>query len=233
MKNKILFTMILALAALFVASCDDDSSEGLTRITYYPTLTLQGDDYIYLDKGSTYTEPGYKATLQGTDVSDQVKVTTNLDTKTSGLYTINYVITNADGFSKSAVRYVVVTDPKALVEGIYYTNAASYRVRNGATTVYGASFEIMVFSKGGTTYSVDDLLGGYYCQRAGYGTKYNLAGTIDVAADGTVTLKESYVPGWGDSADGLTGGKFDKDTKTLSWDVVYAAMDFFVTMTKN
>ena len=88
MKKNFLYSMILMLATMFVTSCEDDSTEGLTFITYYPTLTLEGESFVVAEKGTAYQDPGYSATLQGEDVTDQVEVTSNVNMNQSGLYSV-------------------------------------------------------------------------------------------------------------------------------------------------
>lgn len=233
MKTKLLITMAFVGIAMIFNSCTDDSTEGLTRITYYPELTLEGDKTLYLDKGTSFTDPGYTAILNGEDVSDQVEISTNLNTNKSGIYTISYSIMNADGFSSSASRKVIVTDPNDAIEGIYYTDPESYRLYNGAQVAYGNSFTILILNNGDGTYSVDDLLGGWYCQRAGYGSNYAMQGIISVSADGSIDMLASYVPGWGDTATGMTDGKFEDGT--ITWNLEYTDYPFFfiVTMYKR
>lgn len=223
---------MLAVVMLGLSSCDKES-EGLTRITYFPIITLEGDSYMIVDKGSQFVDPGYKAELNGEDVTSQVTVNSNLDTSKSGVYSISYIVKNEDGFEATESRTVVVLNPADAIEGFYYTDPESYRLRDGAKTVYGSSFEILVINNCDGTYSVDDLLGGYYCQRAGYGANYNLGGTIAIDADGNVTALDSYLPGWSDGLDDFVGGKYDAATGTFSWDAQYAGMDFYVTMTKD
>ena len=233
MKTKLLITMAFVGIAMIFNSCTDDSTEGLTRITYYPELTLEGDKTLYLDKGASFTDPGYTAILNGEDVSDQVEISTNLNTNKSGIYTISYSIVNADGFSSSASRKIIVTDPNDAIEGIYYTDPESYRLYNGAQVAYGNSFTILILNNGDGTYSVDDLLGGWYCQRAGYGSDYAMQGIISVSADGSIEMLASYVPGWGDTATGMTDGKFEDGT--ITWNLEYTDYPFFfiVTMYKR
>ena len=233
MKTKLLITMAFVGIAMIFNSCTDDSTEGLTRITYYPELTLEGDKTLYLDKGASFTDPGYTAILNGEDVSDQVEISTNLNTNKSGIYTISYSIVNADGFSSSASRKIIVTDPNDAIEGIYYTDPESYRLYNGAQVAYGNSFTILILNNGDGTYSVDDLLGGWYCQRAGYGSNYAMQGIISVSADGSIDMLASYVPGWGDTATGMTDGKFEDGT--ITWNLEYTDYPFYfiVTMYKK
>lgn len=230
MKKNFLYSMILMLATMFVTSCENDSTEGLTFITYYPTLTLEGESFITAPKGSPYQDPGYSATLQGEDVTDQVEVTSNVNTNQSGLYSVTYSITNEDGFAKTASRQVLVVDPNDPIENLYTTTADSYRMSGATKTVYGKSFKLYILANGDGTYTINDMLGGYYDQRAGYGSAYAMVGVFTVAEDGTITALSGDVAGWGDSMDYVEDGKYDAATGTISWKVGYAGMDFYVTM---
>lgn len=235
MKSKLLYLMVFALATVTLASCDDESTAGLTRTTYYPELTLDGEATLYLDKGATYIEPGYSAILDGEDVTDQVKVTSNVNMNVSGIYSVGYSVTNSDGFSSTASRTVMVTDPNDPVEAVYVVSPSSYRLYNGAQVAYGASYEMTVLNNGDGTYTVQDMLGGWYWRRANYGIAYALEGIISAPENGTFTLISSFLSGWGDSANYMADAKFDAATGTLSWQLNYTdyPMDFFVTMTKR
>lgn len=232
MKKNFLYSMILMLAAIFVSSCENDSTEGLTFITYYPTLTLEGESFVVAEKGTAFQDPGYVATLKGEDVTDQVEVISSVNMNQSGLYSITYKIVNEDGFAKTASRQVLVVDPNDPVEGAYYTTSDSYRNSGGKITVYGASYLLYVLANGDGTYTINDMLGGYYEKRAGYGSAYAMVGDFTVAEDGTITALSGTVAGWGDGMDYLEEGKFDAATGTISWKVGYAGMDFYVTMNK-
>ena len=188
MKKNILYTMLFAMAALLVTSCGDKESEGLSRFTYYPTIDLEGGSYVVWDKGTTWQDPGYVSKMNGEDVTSEVTITGTPDVNKSGIYTMTYTTKkNDDGFDASASRTVVVIDPNSEIEGFYLTQPDSYRVRQGAQVAYGRAYEILVIDNGDGTVYVDDLLGGWYCQRAGYGTRYALGGTLAIAADGTVS----------------------------------------------
>ena len=50
--------------------------------------------------------------------------------------------------------------------------------------------------------------------------------TVDLVGGGNVE-------GWGDSYDDFKDGKYDPATNTISYDVVYAGMDFNVILTLN
>ena len=232
MKKNIFFAMMLALVSFALTSCGDKDSEGLSRFTYYPVLELKGDGYMVVDKGSTFQDPGFTCTLNGEDVSSQVAVNSGVNTGKSGIYTVTYSIKNSDGITANAKRTVVVLDPNDPVEGFYLNKADSYRLRQGAQVAYGNVYEILLISNGDGSYNVDDLLGGWYCQRAGYGTNYAMEATIVINADGTVDCTYNYVPGWGDGLDDFEGS-YDAATSTFSFNAVYAGMNFVQTWVKE
>lgn len=60
-----------------------------------------------------------------------------------------------------------------------------------------------------------------------------LSGNIAVAADGKIELIDSFLQGWRDSADEMIDGVCDIAAGTISWQIVYSDMDFYVKMTKN
>ena len=223
---------MLALVSFALTSCGDKETEGLSRFTYYPLLELEGESYMVVGKGTNFQDPGFSATLNGEDVSSQVTVSSNVNTNKSGIYTVVYSIKNEDGIAANAKRTVVVLDLNSAVEGFYQITPDSYRLREGAQVAYGSPFEMLIIDNGDGTYNVDDLLGGWYCQRAGYGTNYAMAGVISIAGDGTVTCLRNGVPGWGDEADAFEG-TFDAATSTLNMKVTYAKMDFVQTWVKE
>ena len=233
MKKNVLYTMLFAVVALLVTSCGDKETEGKSRFTYYPTIELEGDTYLVWDKGTPFVDPGYVSTMNGEDVTAEVIISGTPDVNKSGIYTMTYTTKkNDDGFDASASRTVVVLDPNSAVEGFYLTQPDSYRTYNGNEVAFGNAFEILIIDNGDGTLYVDDLFGGWYCQRAGYGTKYAMGGTISLAADGTVGLISSLVPGWGDSLDDLTGSYADG---VFTVDAVYNGftMHFYQTWVKE
>jgi hypothetical protein len=221
--------MLFALVALVMTSCDK-KSEGLSRITYYPSIELKGGNYVVWEKGVPFSEPGYVSDLNGQDVTDKVTVSGSLDVNTSGIYNLTYTtVKNEDGFDASASRTVVVLDPNSPVEGFYINQATSNR--NG--TAYGIILEVIVIDNGDGTFSVDDILGGWYCQRAGYGTKYAMEAILAIGEDGTLELVDSYVPGWEDGLDSLEG-EFDADNGVFNFVCVYAgSLTFTETWVKE
>ena len=79
---------------------------GISKVTHYATIKLTGDPVISIVKGGTFTDPGVTATAGDKELP--VTTTGSVDASTVGLYTLTYSATNADGFSSSATRTVVV-----------------------------------------------------------------------------------------------------------------------------
>lgn len=233
MKKNIFYLMLMLLTSVLTfTSCDNDSSAGYTRITYYPVLSMQGDETMYIDKGTTFTDPGCTAELNGEDVTSQIVTKGTVNTAKSGVYNLSYSVANEDGFSATASRTVIVTDPADATEGVFTSDANSYRDYNGANTPFGSNFEVIIINNGDGTYHVEDLLGGWYSQRAGYGTTYNMDGTISMDSEGNLTLISSLIGGWNDGLVDFSG-KFDAATGTYTWDAEYVQeMKFHVVLNK-
>lgn len=119
------------------------------------------------------------------------------------------------------------------IAGIYLTQPDSYRMYNGQNTKYGRTYEVLIIDNGDGTYYVDDLVGGWYCQRAGYGINYAIYGNIAITTDGNISLKNSFVPGWGDGLVGLKGN-YDSTTLTFTIEAEYVSgMKFYETWIKD
>lgn len=114
---------------LFTAliSCNNDlETEGISRITYYPTFKLEGGNLLTYKVGDTYAEPGIQVTEGGTEIAFTTTGTVN--TSVPGFYPIRYSAVNKDGFEGSATRVVVVMEPSfpALdLEGTWTSNTGS------------------------------------------------------------------------------------------------------------
>ncbi len=220
MKN-ILKVIAISLALFVVASCEEPET-GLTKITYYAQVDLNGDQYMYATLGEDFVDPGVTATMKGEDVSDMVVVNGEVNTQKSGIYNLTYTVINEDGFPASTSRCVLVKDPADKYAGYYNVRTSeSARIYNGETTIYNkkeyAEEPLIILNQGDGTYSINDLLGGWYWQRAGYGEEYCIAGEFEIANDGTINLTyNKMVGGWADELVGFTEAKFTQVSGTTS-----------------
>ena len=234
MKKIINISLVCLCSILFLASCAEDDAVA-PKVTYYAQLELNGDEYMVTDMGQTFQDPGCTATMKGEDVSSQVVVSGNVDTSTAGMYDLTYSITNEDGISATVSRHVIVKHSSDNVAGVYYNTADSYRDYSGTISAFGAEYQIIVVPTDEVgVYEVDDLLGGWYCQRAGYGTSYAMYGTISVDSEtGTVEALYGRVPGWNDSYDSFENGTFNANSGLIQYEVSYAGcMTFYISLLK-
>ena len=86
MKKILFLALMLSMTAVGLTSCSDDEEFTDSRITYYPVLEIQGDDFVQVPIGTTYTEQGCKATLNGEDYSSKVVTSGTVDASKAGLY---------------------------------------------------------------------------------------------------------------------------------------------------
>lgn len=227
MKKNILFAMMLALAAPVLTSCSDDESEGKSRITYYAVLEMNGDAYMSIPVGSTFTDPGCKATMGGEDVSDKIAVSGSVDTNKLGFYKLGYVVINSDGFPASASRTVAVVDKNNFAST--YFGESQYGTRH----YYNAPISIK--DNGNDTYTIEDILGGFYC----YGRYPSYLGQLDFFLDAVIKLNAdnsielvSYGDWyWGDDVPDFLNGSYDPTTGTVSLNMDFGS-PFTVRLTK-
>ncbi len=235
MKKILVFMAAVVAALCLLNGCKDKASAGLTSITSYAVLTLEGGDRVYVDKGTPFVDPGYKAMMQGKDVTDRVKVISDVDTEQSGVYTVNYVIVNDDGFPATASREVVVDDLSQPIEGYWeLDNTISKRDYGGKIGSFKKPYLVYITQQSDGSYYVDDMFAGWYAIQVGYGSAAAMPGVITIDADGTIALVKSYSAGWGDGIEELTNGKYDAAKKTIYYEAAFRGlMVFYVTLKRG
>ena len=236
-----MYKCILAviLSVFLFAACEKETA-GLSRITYYATFEMEGDEYMFIESNSTFTEPGVKAFEDETELPVDIKGTVN--TAVPDIYTIFYSAKNSDGFSKTIARKVIVYDPtpSALESGLYKVSPLSNRtpLNSGPGKSGGAEYKsapiIIIYQISSGEFYTTDFLGGYYEVGRGYGSRYAMTGTfLFNEEDNTIELAESYCEGFGDSLDDVVNGVLNPKTKTLTYTAQYAGTyDFNVIATK-
>ncbi len=214
MKKNIIIILAAALTLLAV-SCKKESA-GVTRITYYPTITLKGDNPLVIKKGGSFTDPGFEAEMNGEDVASQVKVNASgVDTSTPGIYSVSYSMVNADGFTSTVTRDVYVTNPGG-IDNVYVGECWM-----GSRHYNGFPIVISLYQDG--VYLIDDLCGGFYCygRYPGYEPTYDFhADTLfSLGADGSINVLQAgnwyFVSSFDYS--NITGG-YDASTGIFEYD---------------
>lgn len=108
MKKRLKYSSLLLFAfALLLMGCEKET-EGISKVTKFAEFQMTGPEYLFIEKGTTFTEPGIKATEGGTEIP--VTTTGSVDANTVGVYVLSYSATNSDGFSASTERTVIVYD---------------------------------------------------------------------------------------------------------------------------
>ena len=231
MKKYILIS-IVALSALVACTKEHATNQ---KITYYPVVTLEGDDPFCIPIGKQYEDPGFSAIMAGKDVTDQVEVTSSVNSAKPGIYAVSYYLVNEDGFSSTKNRQVIVYDPsiKTDISGSYTVQPGSYRLywSTGNTTAFDG-FGVKISEVCPGMFKISDLLGGYYDQGTGYGSSYAMSAYISPKSDNSLEAFNALVPGWGDSYD-VFEGSYDPETGNISIYLEYAgSMEFHITLAK-
>lgn len=220
--------MVFALA-LLVSSCDDESTAGMTRITYYPTIEILGSPSVVLNIGETYAEEGCYAELNGEDVSNEVVIRSNVKSDQVGIYSIQYAAYNEDGFSASASRTIYVVHPTSI--------ATLYFGESQTATRHFYDAPIYITDNGDGTYQVDDIIGGLQFNGINPGFEptfdFHAEANIRIAADNTVSqVGETGSWYFGDRGTDvrLVDGTFDPETRTFVLNVDYGGTPLTVTL---
>lgn len=227
MKNRILFIAMLTFAAFVNISCDDESTEGMTRITYYPTISILGESDVIINIGETYNDEGCSAIMNGEDITDKVIVDNTVDSSTPGSYTVTYTAINADGFSKSVSRNVFVVNPGK------FNNLYMGESQYGSRHYYDALTMISHVQE--NIYHIDDLAAGFYWngRYPGYEPDYDfhLEAYLQLNDDNTLTLYQCNPYGWyWQEAMTLTSGSFDPATGEVVMELDFDGVPFYVNL---
>ena len=167
-KTSFLFLAFLSL--LF--SCNKDTFHntadrvGISKVTYFPVLTVAGDNIMAVENGTAFTDPGVTAKAGSADVP--VTTSGSVDTNTDGVYSLTYSAVNADGFAATTTRTVAVytTAPDAAAQdlsgtylrpatgvNVYWTKIAPgvYVITNPGGAAAGATLTVVAFNPTGYT----------------------------------------------------------------------------------
>jgi len=132
--KKIILLIGVLIAAVYLISCEKESAN-VSRITYYASLVVKGQQYMVISKGSAYADPGVTSLMQGVEVP-YVTVGT-VDNTVPGVYRLDYSVTNSDGFKSSTFRLVGVIDTTAAVNDY----SGTYQRTNGVVVHWTKVFK--------------------------------------------------------------------------------------------
>lgn len=192
MKIKITTIPIFLIGVIFlIISCNkkDDfnyppGTVGISKIIYFPLISIKGSRFLTITQGGSFVDPGVTATLNGDTTNYTITSSpAALDPNTPGVYTLTYTAKNAQGFTASDWRMVVVvpssvaSDPIAskndfsgtylrAVTGVTstWTKIATgvYIVENPGGAAAGAGNLAIVVNFSGNTVSIPSQLDPYF-----------------------------------------------------------------------
>ena len=116
---------------------DTPTQVGISKVAYYPSITINGAKFVAVTEGDGYIDPGATAMLNG----DTTTYTTSMTigpTTPPAVYTINYTATSPDG-SNSDQRIVVVVPASVVVDPVIISNDYSgtyLRAVTGVTSTW-------------------------------------------------------------------------------------------------
>lgn len=187
--------IFLAITGIWLfTSCDkDEESAGVSKVTQYPIISLNGPSVVSIIVGETYDDPGAEAVEGETPIA--VEVVNNVDNQNVGLYTIVYSAENQDGFLASVSRTVAVIPEEETagldLSGTYYSAASDLE----STITKRAE---------GLYYASNMLGGGYTSVIPGYFI--------------CVKVEEVIIPVQSSPFGRFLGdGEYDEGTDTFSW----------------
>lgn len=131
MIRGIKYIALTVLTGLLFACQPDKSTEDISGITFFPVITLKGNQWEQVTVGTKYADPGVDVKEGEADIT--AKVTGAVDEATPGVYTLRYDAVNKDGYSSTEYRYVGVIDPAVKtidITGAYKRNAGEMGISN-------------------------------------------------------------------------------------------------------
>ena len=249
MKFNRYVTIMLATASLVLTNCDDKESEGVSRLTQYADITLNGDDVMFVKAGTPYNEPGAIAKEGDADVEVSIDYSGTyfngsvpaINTNIADIYTVTYSAVNKDGFPGSNTRTVVVAGEGDLVnsiEGLYTSTVVRTPAGGPADADYTDREWVVINKIDDNTYEISDAIGGYYDFGRAYGSAYAAPATItanNIPANDFSFGTFSVGPFGGEGQ--ITSMEVDPATKTIhfkadwdggpySFDVTLKQVDF-------
>jgi hypothetical protein len=226
MKKIFRFLLVtsVTLSAILFNSClsdEEKDSYGLSKVTTFPTLDLIGEgSVLYLPLGEAYEEPGFSAAVGTEDITASV-VVTSIDISATGLKTVTYSATNAEGYSVSKTRSVYVYDANGVntddLSGDYESAITRTVLASGDMANRGP-FTLTLTKVCEGHYLCSDMLAGWYWIGGGASyASYHYDGIIRVAANGDVSANCIGTTPWGGYAYFLPGATYNFETGVMTF----------------
>lgn len=179
MKQIIIKFICISLSVVLIQACSKEPSfdypegeVGSSKVVFFPTVAIKGERMIIINQGAAFTDPGVTATLNGEPVEAPSAVTVNVNVP--GVYNLEYVATNPEGFTASDWRTVVVISNSAQVASndfsgtylrdngisVFWTKTAKgvYRVENPGGAGVGVGFFVTLVNYEGNKIAIPKQL---------------------------------------------------------------------------
>lgn len=106
------FLIIILFSFILHTGCEKTTDNVTTKIVepHYPEITLNGEEIVHIPVNGSYTEGGAVGKDDESGATTNLDpISNNVDATTPGLYTVQYLTRNGDGYETTATRYVAVT----------------------------------------------------------------------------------------------------------------------------
>ncbi|WP_178987592.1 immunoglobulin-like domain-containing protein [Winogradskyella schleiferi] len=210
---KKLILSLFVISALFLSSCETDSTEDVSEVTVFAELSLLGDPIMFSPVGQPFADPGADASIGG--ASAPFETVSNVDTSTPGFYNVTYIATNDDGFQASANRQVIVYEDNGTIAGIY----------DGIRVGRDDGGLVLISQISADQFYISDLLAGWYeFGPNGYGPAYAWPATINVSGNSVTSPGASA--GFGPAA--ISNGNINNSgpSTVITWDILLTDYNF-------
>jgi hypothetical protein len=229
MKPRNLIYIAIAAVAFAFTGCEK-TYEDLSRITYFPEFTMEGEAEIIHTLGEPYEDGAVTATEAGNALEVSMKVTgvwrgfsgSAVDVNVYDKYEIVYSAINAEGFEGQVIRTVFVAPPTgdmvSSLEGVYLAQVQ----RTPAFAVlpqYSNMKYIYIWRTGDNTFELSCALGGYYFIGRNYGLDFAFQDAVITVNDipsNDFSISQATSPGFGNVAD-ITEFTVDPVSKVISF----------------
>jgi hypothetical protein len=243
-KYKAFLMLLVGCSIVGLTSCDKET-EGVSKVTTYPTLKLKGSNPYISKLNTPYVDPGISAMVNGKEATVTIKNEVKgmfqsysgdkVNSDLANKYLVNYTVLNEDGFPLTLSRDVYVAktgDLTTSIEGLYTANV----VRTPAQGVVPADKDLnylVIWKNGDGTYGISDAIGGYYAIGRAYGDTYLGSGltiTANNIATNSFTFGTGAVVGTFGGAVTVTSLTVDAVNKQLVLTTTWSTYGFKITL---
>jgi hypothetical protein len=113
--NNLKFLFAFLSVTLLLSGCGKDENVA-SKATFWPVIKINGNEFVVLEDGATYTEAGATVTVNGSTIP--YETVSDVDDTQFGAYTVTYSAQNEDGITASKTRTVIVVNSAAAADNL-------------------------------------------------------------------------------------------------------------------